>query len=192
MALAPSINVCLQSGCTELILRETTGIYNDSTNTGGYGFPNPVVGDITAVTLQVTDPSDVIYTIDLSDTDFPSSNEDFEYSIPLSLLDRDSIEDGYWYFKYIVSVDETDYEAIAPVFFYCNARCCAERLLATIDVDADNNNITNNKKIDNYTKVRTFLSSLINAANCGNTTQFNKIKTLISRLCRNTTCKTCN
>lgn len=196
MALIPNINLCIRSGCTEFVFRETTGVYNVTTNPGGYGSPNSTLGSIVSAALTVTSPDNISYLLDLMDLDaFPSSNEDYEYILPLSSLGgRTVIEDGEWQFTYVVNDGSSNYSVIKTYFFYCNAECCASKMLSAISITGmdDVNNPINNKNIDKYTRVRTLISSIKGAANCGNETQFNKILTLINRFCRNTDCKTCN
>lgn len=192
MALTPTITLCLNSGCTTLTLRETTGAYNASTNTGGYGAPNPEIAAVTAAVLTVTDPDGTEYEIDLFTEGFPTDNEDFEYEIDLADLgDRESIEDGYWQFSYTVTSGD-DYTGTKNYFFYCNIECCVNRLLTLVEADECLCDEVNNKNIDNYIKAKTFLESLKNAANCYNETNFNRIKTLLDKLCRNSGCRTCN
>lgn len=196
MALIPNINLCLQSGCTDLIIRETTGIYDVTTNEGGYGSPNIETTDVISAILVVIAPDNTEYTIDLLELDsFPKDNVDYEYTIPLSYIgNRESIEDGYWQFTYTVTTSGSEYSVSKSYFFYCNAKCCVSKMLSAITIsNIDNiNDTVNNKKIEKYTRVKTLLESIKGAANCGNETQFNKILTLITKYCRNTDCKTCN
>lgn len=193
MALVPKINMCLNSGCTTLTFRETTGAYNALTNTGGYGAPNPTTGDVIQVVLNVTDPDGEIYVIDVTSEGFPTTNEDFEYELDMADLgNRTSIEDGLWSFSLTVVTNVTFYTGYKSYFFYCNAECCVNKLLSNVEPDECMCDEENNKRIDRYIKVKTFLESLKNAANCYNETRFDNILTVINKLCRNADCKTCN
>lgn len=195
MALIPNIKLCLKSNCTELVFSELTGIYNASTNVGGYGTPNPAASEFTGAILTVTAPDGTVYDIDMLEYDFPTNNTATEYIIDLADLDnRTSIEDGFWQFSYTITADLTpsSYTVTKSYYFYCNARCCVSTLLASIDISALETDAINNKKIDNYTRARTFLYSLESAANCADETKFNKIKSLVLKLCRNSNCRTCN
>lgn len=194
MALIPNITVCLKSNCTELEFTETTGIYNASTNVGGYGTPNVNTTDIISANLLVIAPDDTEYNINMTLHDFPNSDNTIEYQLSLvNIGNRDKIEDGYWQFVYtLTDDDEVEYTVTKSYFFYCNAQCCVYTMLSTISVDALSTDELNNSKITNYQRVKTLLDSLKNASNCANETQFNKIKTLILKLCRNSSCRTCN
>lgn len=61
MALLPRIAICNNSVSTEATIRDITGLYDASENTGGFGSPNDSVTDITAATLTVTNPSGTEY-----------------------------------------------------------------------------------------------------------------------------------
>jgi hypothetical protein len=192
MALSLDIKLCLDSGCDVLTFYETTGIYNVDTNEGGYGAPNPDANPATQdATIKITDPDGEEYTITLET--FPTNNEDSGYELPLSSIgNRTSIEDGYWQFLYTVTIAGTPYTATKSYFFYCESECCVAKLLAKIEPDECGCDEKNNKRIDNYTKARTYLASLKNAASCFNENNFNTIKELLAKLCRNADCKTCN
>lgn len=193
MALTPTIQVCLNSACDTLTLTETTGVYNASTNTGGYGAPNITTSDVETVLLTVIAPDDTEYEIDLTATDFPSSNDEFEYELDLADLgNRTSIEDGYWQFVYEVVDGATTYTATKNYMFYCESECCVAKLLAKVEPDECDCDTQNLKRIENYTKARTFLASLKNAASCFNLDKFDIIKGILTKLCRNADCKTCN
>ncbi len=193
MALKPKIKICLNSDCKTLTVYETTGIYNAITNTGGYGFPNTELENIIISELGMIGPDGLLNRIQLFGEGFPSSNPEFGIEIDLSLINRTSIEDGYWEFLYtIVNDDQESYPYTASYYFYCNIECCISKLLNKIDIDLPQKDKQNNKDFDNYQKAKTLLGSLINSAKCFNTTNFNKIKDTLNKICKNSGCKTCN
>lgn len=193
MALEPSIRVCLNSSCDTLTLYETTGVYDETTNLTGYGAPNILTSDVTIVTLRVTNPSGDIYDITLTDNDFPKTNEDDGYEIDMSEIgDITNVEDGYWTFKYTVFTSGDSYTVTQGYMFYCNSECCVAKMLAKVDPEECDCDAENNTKISNYIRSITLLDSLKNAAYCFNEDRFDKIKTLLAKLCRNINCKTCN
>lgn len=195
MALIPTLKFCLSNSCTELSVSETTGTYNASTNVGGYGAPNATTGNVTSYSLVITDPDDVTYTINLFTNGFPTTNEDFEYTIPMtSLGERTIIEDGYWQFAWTVIASAVTYTGNSAYYFTCNTECCVAELLADITVEEDgcNCNKDTNEKVLNYLRAKAFLESLKNAAFCGKLTLFNTIKTAINKICATTNCRTCN
>lgn len=197
MALVPTINVCVKTACSVLTFKETTGVYNVTTNTGGYGSPNPLTtGPWTSVILTVIPPDGISYNIDLSTHGFPSNNQDFEYTIPMSDIgNRTKIEDGYWQFVYtiVLTSGTVTYIASKTALFTCNSNCCVNSML--LDISIDNSSAygdANNKKINEYVKAKAFLDSLKYYAFCGNTEKFDNIKLIIDKICAKSNCKSCN
>lgn len=66
MALRPRHSVCVV--CGTLVFKDVTGLYDATTNPGGYGDPNPAFGDTTPYTVSFTPPGakDPALTIDLN------------------------------------------------------------------------------------------------------------------------------
>lgn len=183
MALVPTISVCVEDACTKIVFRETTGAYNASTNTGGYGAPNPSVGSVTGAELVVTPPTGNAFVVDMTAEGWPTTNEDLEFEVPI-----DSYEDGIWTFQYSV-VSGDMYTATKTSIFYCNIKCCINTLLLNIDTDS----VTlNDKQVQEYMRAKTYLDSLIHYAHCGNTDKFDNIKLILDRICAKSGCETCN
>ena len=195
MALTPTINLCLRTGCSELIFKDTTGAYS-LTNTTGYGAPNPIIADFDTAVLTVIAPDETEYTVDVFPESFPTTDTDQEYEIPLaSLGNRTVIEDGYWQFVYTIHDNNTDtnYSATFAGIFTCNTRCCVEQLLLLIDENKFGlPDKQNNKRINDYLMAKAYLDSLTYYANCGNLDKFDNIKRVIDKLCANVNCTTCN
>jgi hypothetical protein len=194
MALSPKIKICLASDCTTLTFSDITGIYNSQTTVGGYGTPNPEINDFVSANLKVISPSNNEYTIDLFGTgDFPTTNKDLKYTINLEDLERTSIEDGYWEFMYTLLDDNNNtFTYNISYYFYCNSKCCADKMLSKIDLTDNLFKKENKEKMDTYTQVKVLLASLINSAECFNENNFNNIKKEINKLCKNINCNTCN
>lgn len=193
MALIPKIELCVQSSCQELVFKETTGAYSVS-NVGGYGNPNPLIGDVTAASVLITNPGGTQYTVDLlATTYFPTTDTSYEYVIPMSSIGAPTtITDGQWTFVYTVTAGSVSYTATVSYIFTCNTECCVAKLLANIEVDDCDCNSSNIKKINDYLKARAFLSAMRDAAYCGNLSRYTSIKSLVDKICRKTDCKTCN
>lgn len=193
MALLPKIKLCLSSNCKTLNFYETTGIYNASTNTGGYGTPNVDTTDIETAILTIISPDNVSYVLDMFSTgDFPSDNIDFYYTIDLNDLNRTYIEDGFWQFIYTVTTNTTTYTTNTSYYFYCNAECCVSKLLSNINIETNGIDKTNINKVNIYKEASIFLESLKNAAQCFNQPNFDSINKILLKICKNSSCKTCN
>lgn len=189
MALIPQISTCVVNGCSQIKITETTGVYSTS-NLGGYGSPNNTLGSITSSTLTITSPSSVIYSINLFTLGFPSNNLSFSYTIPFTTLGLTNIEDGQWTFVYTVSDGITSFTTTKYSLFYCNSECCVSKKLANLKLE-DCDCCKTDKSYDDYVLTQTMLESLKDAAKCGDTSKFAKIKKIIDKLCKNTNCKTC-
>lgn len=193
MALIPKIKLCLASNCSDLTFYELTGVYNVTTNVGGYGSPNVTTASITSSILTIVAPDTARYAINMLSNGYPTSNTELGFTIDLGDLSRTSIEDGYWQFIYTLIDDSLNvYEVTTSYYFYCNSTCCVAKMLSSIELDDCDCNKENTKKINNYIKAKTFLESLKNAARCFNETNFDSIKTILDKICKNTGCKTCN
>lgn len=189
MALIPQISPCVVNGCSQIKITETTGIFSSS-NLGGYETPNVLLSAITSATLIITSPSLVTYTINLFTLGFPSSNSNFNYTIPTTTLGLTNIEDGQWVFIYTVSNGTTSFTSTKYSLFYCNSECCVSKKLANLKLE-DCDCCKTDTNYDDYVLTQTMLESLKDAAKCGNSSKFFKIKKIIDKLCKNINCKTC-
>ncbi len=192
MAVSLDFDVCVNNSCDTLTITETTGAYS-ATNLTGWGAPNATTASITSAYLQITDPSGGVYTLNILSSGFPSSNPSFEYDIPNgSIGSPSSIEDGNWKFFLYYTDGTTTYQKVRNYLFYCNTECCVQELLADIEVtDCDCCKQEDIDKINNYTKAKTFLEALKNAARCFQVSNFESIQAVLTKLCRNSTCKNC-
>lgn len=198
MALIPKISLCLKSSCKELIFSETTGVYNNPENLGGYGGINPNTTNITSAILTITDPNNVIYTINLlATTYFPTSNNLFGYTIPLfSIGNPINVIDGTWKFVYkLIDDSAVIYTANKTYYLTCNLECCINSLLKDISYTECNciDDKINKLKIDNYNKSKALLDSIKYAISCNNTSVLKNLMLIANKLCnKNFNCSTCN
>lgn len=192
MAITLDFDICISKSCDTLTLTETTGAYS-ATNTGGWGSPNATTGSVTTAFLQVTSPSGGVYTLNILSSGFPSSNPSFDYDIPnASLGGITSVDDGKWTFFLYYTDGTNTYQKIKNFLFYCNTECCVQELLADIEVtDCDCCKQEEVDKINNYTKAKTFLEALKNAARCNQESNFSSIQEVLTKLCKNSSCKNC-
>lgn len=133
MALEISASACLKDNCSTLRIPETTGAYNASTNTTGWGAPNPALGDVTSATLSITlpDEEDAV-DFDITATVTGATIVDGEFLLDeLTMEDFDSsgaFPDGIYDIVYTVTIGTTDYTYTAKVLFYCTVKCCIEKM----------------------------------------------------------------
>lgn len=101
MALDPQQNICVLCGSFQLT--EATGVYDQASNPGGYGGPNPAFGDTEPYTADFIPPNSTTsaYQLDLySNPPVPDSEGHYVYPIPAEAMGYDSAEgvkSGVWY-----------------------------------------------------------------------------------------------
>lgn len=194
MALVVQQALCQASNCKSISFSELTGAYS-ITNTGGYGTPNPALNTAISAVLEVTTPSNIIYTFNLF-TESPSwpttdtTQEFIIYADDLGGSAGDSIPDGQYTLTYTVGFPASvEYDNTIVKLLYCQAKCCVYTMYADID------DITCDCCADQTlkaNKANTLYQSLVAAACRGNSISFNKILTAINKLCSNTNCSNCN
>lgn len=193
MAIILDFDICINNACDTLTLTETTGAYS-ATNTGGWGAPNATTASVITAILQVTAPDGTVSTIPtatMSAAGFPSSNPSFTYTIPnASLGGITNVTDGHWKFFLYYTDGTTVYQKVRNYLFYCNTECCVQQLLSDIEVE-DCDCCNQDDKIKTYTKAKTFLESLKNAARCYQVSNFESIQAVLTALCNNSGCTTC-
>lgn len=101
--------VVTQAGdCKSFTFSETTGTYNSSTNTGGYGAPNFTVADVNTATVTITPfESDTSTEINVFST-FPTTDSEIEFTITnedMGYSEDESIADGVYDIVYELTGD---------------------------------------------------------------------------------------
>lgn len=190
MSIVLNFEICQTNGCKDLIFSETTGKYDATYNTGGYGLPNETTADADTATLTITNASGLVTTIDLMPEGFPTDDIIADgYTITSSTV----LPDGMYTFVYNVTYDYkgaiVTYSKSISKLFYCNSECCVNQMLSNLNLTCDC--CETDENIKDYYKAWTFLQALKNAAQCGDVTTFNNILKIITKLCKNNNCKTC-
>lgn len=188
MALSLSFNAHTSTDCLSIEIEDTTGAYS-STNTGGWGSPNKTIAEVVSVDVIITDPANGEYTID----GFPTLPNVIgtELSIPntsLGLLSTDKIADGIWYINYFITFDDdTTAQLTLPFLFYCEARCCVQKMLPQVEV-SDCDYGCNETKLNNAVKAKTYLDAAIQAAECSKPNQAQIFLDLVNYICNKENC----
>lgn len=154
MALQVSLSYLQQASCGEMVLTDTAGAYDVTTNDDGWGTPNLPVddGSVTYAEIIVSRYSDgttlnVVETIDIislwetltgsTDTAFDSgvTVADLVYTIPSTIVD---FTDGVYQITYQVgngtTYDDSTIRSTITynIATYCNIECCIEQRLANV------------------------------------------------------------
>jgi len=183
MALALSLSYLQQDSCGELVLTDTSGAYNVTTNPTGWGSPNLAcdTGAITyaeiiiktytdSLTLSDTSTVDVIAdwktltTLTSAAFDTGTTVSNMIYTIPLNLPDgvhqiTYQVGDGATY------ANSTNQATITyNIATYCNIECCVEQYLA--DLHNNYTCVTCNNDYLNKTQILWTLLQALKLAAC--------------------------
>lgn len=117
-----------------LTFKELTAAYSVS-NTGGWGAPNPVVGDATSITLSVGVPGNTdLVVIDISDT-FPTTDITDEFEITTTLLGIDCMVGGVYKFILTTVVGVTTYTTTKYYWIDKNVECWFDKKLFGMNIN---------------------------------------------------------
>lgn len=180
MALIPKISACVENNCKTLVIRDITGEYDANDNPGGYGAPNPEIGDVTGSSLIITIPSSNTPITITNPVGLPTLDSDFEYEVSESTLSP--IPDGIYKIEFIVSVGDTDYTYGPRYFvFTCNTKCCVAKLYVKIasSVNCD----CNSKELKNAIYADALLSGIEANKDCGDMSAVNNILNKLTEAC---------
>lgn len=143
--MATSINASFERSAdkTSITVTDLTGVYNASTNPGGYGSPNPAVGDYTDFVITVTPADPYTYAptgtpVDINAYATLPSNANGTFAITsLALLGSADtvIPDGVYRFDisadYSGGAGEGTSTFTGYAIFYETTECCINALIAT-------------------------------------------------------------
>lgn len=203
MALDLKLDICQSNDCRDLQLTETTGVYDASSNTGGYGAPNPEIADILSanVTLSLLDRTTGAPTVSPSGeiSVFPGSadvtlgvlpnitstvqtitGDNFGYGTSSKLVD------GVYTLKYDVNTASkaTSATKTFTVFLNCNIKCCEQKLGWNSQFGRDKNS----KSYNDYMEVSHQVRAMEAARCCGRTQDFIAALEYAEKICNDCGC----
>lgn len=192
MALKINFNLCEGGSCDELTFTELTGAYDATTNDGGWGNPNPEIGDAESVELVITYPDGSSSDpIDLSSL-FPSTNKELELIIDATDVGLTKFPDGVYTVTYTVVVNdggEVTYSKTCYFFFDCSAQCCVDKLFAKVKTTDCKD--CKNSKLDFAVEAQAYLTAARSAVNCGNIATAKENLKKVQYMCNLEKCKSC-
>ncbi len=191
--LALDFEVCESNDCLSIQFSETTGLYDITSNVGGWSSPNPSIGNITSATLTILFPYNssiqtVVIPSSLLYPTFPTTSSTTAYTIDSSTLAIGNglqLPDGLYTFTYQVVGSEGTFTKIKYILLSCQVKCCVSKLLAqvpTCDCDCDS------ELIETAIMAKFWLDALCAAGQCGNTTAVNEILDILDRYCDWSSC----
>ena len=191
MALSPSITIPLHNDGVSFKMTETTGAYDASSNTGGYGSPNPLVGSCTGALVPVDLTNSVTYD---SITITPSETNGITYIttslLQVSTVAISTIPDGVWEFTYTVNDGATDYTYTARTLVIKSINCKMADL-ALKYADKSCNCCNSNTFREKFVEAHARYQALIGGRICGNITQINEAITELEIFLNDLNCQNC-
>lgn len=188
-----------------IVATDLTGVYNALSNPGGYGAPNPDVGDFTVFNIIVTPPD----PITLLPTGTPvlvnalpslpsSSNGTFTITnVDLGLAANENIIDGIYSFYVSADTDTASFGYTRSAIFSDIVACCIKNLtIKAFGCDCNGN-------IRNLVKANMWLSLVQQSVNdygqiipsqvelCGQWNKGTEIIRELQKICNNNNCKNC-
>lgn len=201
MALDLQSSITESDGCKKWEFVDSTGAYDATDNTGGYGTPNIASTSVTTATIYVlpygytagytftftissgtitactvTDPNSVVTNIfaDLTSTVFPFSEADPFVIIAdwLGFGEDSEFTAGAYYFEYTISGTSFSYTSSSDNLMVCQVCCCIANMIADLDAgDCE----CQNDKIEKATRAQIWLDAAIwameDGGNVSNVTQ---------------------
>lgn len=193
MALKLNIAVCSKSNCKKFEFVELTGEYDLVDNLTGWETPNPTIAGVNSAILEVYKPgftstsiADETFDLHAESPAWPTTDTTQIFTITNNDLGYSGkVEDGIWKFVYIVEVENVVYKQTIYIATTCNIKCCVDNLFAAIeDFECD----CMETQIDKALTAQAIFKAMESAANCSNITKFNKLKSMLQRMCTNTNC----
>lgn len=198
------IHLCQTSNCKTIKFSETTGEYNASSNPGGWGTPNPEVGDVTSTVVSFTLPSGTISTFDSAELGvlnpfaaFPDDTGTLEVSLTMANFGgaaTSAFEDGVYSITYTVNglvngVDTYTATVTQTFFLTCQIRCCIDKMFHL----ASQADCTDCKpeKLNNALEAESYLKAAEFAAACGKIEMAKKHLAKAQWICNSKNCTNC-
>jgi hypothetical protein len=197
MALQLKFTICQTPTCTKLEFKEETGSYDVSSNPGGYdetfSVPaNPATSEFEEAVLQITTPSNMVYTFDVYPA-WPTISTTNYYTIngtDLGFIDN-KIVDGLYEVVYTITSDTEEYVASNYFLFTCQIDCCIDKLYGKVTPENSCCDCESNNYLKAAMDAEGYVCAAKNALACG---KLNLVKTFIAKaqsVCANLKCKCC-
>jgi hypothetical protein len=199
MALIPTISACL-NGCTGIIITDTTGFYNVTTNPGGWN---------NASTVYRTDSDDpyvisatLTFTLNSASTPFLTVDVltiiqgavlptfDLHAYAPVDSAGNSILADGSYTIRYtITDSDDVTYITDTVIAVYCNVACCVANKAAAVAAELCND--CDSQAYEDFLIADGILQALKAVAECSGESEFLKLLNKLQRLCGTSTTGGC-
>jgi len=206
-SLQINFSLCQTNNCRNILLRETTGEYEATTNPSGYSDPesatNPDSANITRTVIDITVPNGTTYTFDsdelvLGTIPFPDPTGEEEMVIEETDLGKSSeekLDDG----EYTLTVTmygtinadvDTFIETVTKKYILtCQTRCCVDGLFH--DVAQSDCGDCKKPKLDKALEAEALLKQVEFASSCGKINMAKKFLAKAQWICNTSNCLNC-
>lgn len=191
--LSLQFTICSTGNCQSFDFTETTGVYDPTVNTGGWGAPNVNIATALTATLEIKQPDNSIVTIGTSILYplFPSdANDTITISNILMGLSSDAtLQQGKYTMTYTVTGDDGTpwvYSTTSIVMIYCTAQCCVLTMAGNVRVSSDCD--CKNKTLSAFNESFAYLEALKAAMECGKSNKAQSILDHLNEVCSGSGC----
>ena len=179
MALSPVITATLKNNGQSISVVDATGVYDATTNTGGWETPNIAGSDVTAASITITYP------------DGSTQVEDVLSQIPATVtgtftftdITLSGYQDGITVIRYELETLTTTYAYDLTLLFTCNVRACIDKMWADVACQTCSGSCDVGSLIDDANLAEALYNAMKSAAACGNSTYVDKILESLMNLC---------
>lgn len=180
MAFIPTISACLQKNCNYVVMTDTTGVYDVTTNaTGWQDAATILAANVTALTITISQDGTTLATENvLAQLPDPVTGE-----ITYSEIEVDGLVDGEYTVLYTVTTAANTYTASETYFQACSVRCCIDSKWSTIATNGDTTTSGNTALVDEALELEGLYASMNNAAASNLSTIRDNYLTKLQRIC---------
>ena len=179
MALSPVITATLNNNGQTMTVVEATGVYDATTNTGGWETPNIAGSDVVTATITIT------YA------DGSTQVEDVTAQIPATVtgtftftdITLSGYQDGITVIRYEIETVTTTYAYDLTLLFSCNVRACIDKMWADVACQTCSGSCDVGSLIDDANLAEALYNAMGSAGACGNSAYVNKILESLMNLC---------
>ena len=172
-----------------LYLYDTTGIYNSIDNPGGWGFPNPAVGDATFDVFDIQKVGDDTVYVKVAYPSLPNVT-----NTPVAISNTDlglgidsEIPDGQYIIKRTTDVSGETHVKTRRVFLIGQVQCCADEMLSEEQPGCS----CESGKLTNASILQYTIFTLKKAFKSYKFERADEILRFAQSICKNKNCKTC-
>lgn len=194
MAFTPKLSICEKNHCSDILLTDSTGLYDSTLNPFGWnGGSNPTNSGITSAVVSVLLPNAPL-AVDLDVTASVTSATILNYQSIFNLGTYSATDfgttgklpDGIYTFTYTIVDNSVTYTSSFKTFLFCQTRCCVDNLLALIPERMTDTTFINNVEMANAF----LLAASKSAFSCGKFTETAKLVESAKKICNfyNKTC----